>query len=328
MRQFIRNIIIALICFLVVILLNFALPRFIPGDPVAYLSGFAEEDLTSAQTEHYREALHLNESMTAQFGYYIRSLTDGTLGYSFKKNAVVSELIRERIGATLQISLPAVLLSTVLGLIWGLLAGYRRSSAFDKVSNAVLITLNAVPAFVLALVFIILFCFDHKWFPYTGLSGKGMMPGSEGFLADRIRHLTLPVVTLTLSVLPSRFLLMRNTAAAAMDEKYVLYAKQRGLSPRKIRWGYLLKNIIQPFLTMVGMSVSLCIGGSLVVENIFSAKGMGTLLTDAVYSLDYPLMQGILFVTTGIMVISIILTDLACIIIDPRVRKGESHAQT
>ena len=102
----------------------------------------------------------------------------------------------------------------------------------------------------------------------------------------------------------------------------MLYAKERGLSNHKIKFGYILKNIAQPFITMVGMSVSTCIGGSLVVENIFSIGGMGRLLSDAVYTLDYPLMQGILFVTTAIMTVSIVVTDVICILIDPRVRLG------
>ena len=94
------------------------------------------------------------------------------------------------------------------------------------------------------------------------------------------------------------------------------------MSDHKIKIGYILKNIAQPFITMVGMSVSTCIGGSLVVENIFSIGGMGRLLSDAVYTLDYPLMQGILFVTTSIMTVSIVVTDVICILIDPRVRLG------
>lgn len=96
------------------------------------------------------------------------------------------------------------------------------------------------------------------------------------------------------------------------------------MSEHKIRFGYMLKNIAQPFITMVGMSVSLCVGGSLVIEKIFSINGMGGLLNEAVYTLDYPLMQGVLFVTTLIMVVSIVVTDIICILIDPKVRLGES----
>lgn len=324
MKKYEKNILVALVCFLIVAVLNFALPRLLPGNPVAYLTGMAEEDMTPAQVEYYENALHLNENLFVQFGYYIQSLLNGTLGYSFKKQAVVSELILERLGYTLQITLPSVILSTCIGLVWGLHCGYHRDSALDKLSTSGLIVLNTVPGFLIGLVLIIFCCFQNKWFPYTGLNSSGIPAGTVSYFLDRLRHLFLPVLTLTIAAVPSRFLLMRNTARKIADEKYILYARARGLSEHKIKFSYMLKNIAQPFITMVGMSVSLCVGGSLVIENIFSINGMGKLLTDAVYTLDYPLMQGILFVTTGIMVVSIVVTDMICIVIDPKVRLGES----
>lgn len=239
MKDYKKNMLLALGCFLVIVVLNFFLPRLLPGDPVAYLTGFAEEDMTPAQIDYYRQALHLDKPLIVQFGYYLRSLADGTLGYSYKKSAAVALLIRERPGYTL----------------------------------------------------------------------------------DRLRHLALPILTLTLAALPNRYLLVRNMAAQETDEKYILYAKQRGLSGRTIRWSYLLRNIAQPFVNMLGMSVSVCVGGSVVIERIFSIGGMGSLLTEAVYTLDYPLMQGILFVTTCIMVLSILLCDLICVLIDPKRRR-------
>ena len=113
-------------------------------------------------------------------------------------------------------------------------------------------------------------------------------------------------------------------AASASDGKDILYARQRGLSDGVIRRDYLLRSIVQPFLTMLGMSVSLCVGGSVVIEKIFSIGVMGSLLTEAVYTLDYPLMQGILFVTTCIMVLSILLTDFLCLLLDPK-RRSEGR---
>ncbi len=296
----------------------------LPGDPVAYLSGFAEEDMTPAKYEYYREALHLDEGLFPQFLYYIRSIADGTLGYSFKKEAVVSGLIKERLGATLQIALPSVVLSSFLGLALGLYFGTKKDSKKDKTAGILNMILNAMPSFLIALLFLSIFSFKLDIFPYSGLSKAGMFPGRSGFLADRIHHLILPVLTLTLGILPSRFLMVRNNAAKEAEEKYVLYARQRGLSERKIRYSYILRNIAQPFITMTGMSVSLCVGGSLVIENIFSINGMGKLLTDAVYTLDYPLMQGILFVSTAIMVIAVIVTDILCIIADPRQQRRGS----
>ena len=290
MKKYRKNLILALVCFLIVIVLNFFLPRLLPGNPIAYLTGFSEEDMTPAQVAYYRQALHLDKPVFVQFGYYLRSLADGTLGYSFKKEATV--------------------------------CGYKKGSGFEKFSTTFQIIVNTMPTFLIALVLMILFCFRQRWFPYTGLNSAGAVPGTAGYFWDRIHHLILPVLTLTVAAAPSRYLLMRNTVRQVTEEKYVLYAKERGLSDRKIQFGYILKNIAQPFITMVGMSVSTCIGGSLVVEKLFSIGGMGSLLSDAVYTLDYPLMQGILFVTTAIMTISIVVTDMICILIDPKVRFG------
>lgn len=322
MKKYGKNILVALVCFLIVIVANFALPRLLPGNPIAYLTGMAEEDMTPTQVEYYKNALHLNENGFVQFRCYILSLLDGTLGYSFKKQAVVSDLILERLGYTLQITLPSVVLSTLIGLLWGLHCGYHKDGIGDRLSTTGLVVFNAIPSFLLGLVLIIFCCFRHKWFPYTGLNSADIPAGTAAYFWDRVYHLILPVLTLTAATVPSRYLLMRNTTRKIMDEKYILYARARGLSERTIKFSYVLKNIAQPFITMVGMSVSVCVGGSLVIENIFSIGGMGSLLTQAVYTLDYPLMQGILFVTTLIMVIAIVATDILCILIDPKIRLG------
>ena len=320
MKDYRKNVRLALVCFLLVVVLNFFLPRLLPGNPVAYLTGFSEQDMTPAQVAFYEDALHLNKSLPVQFGYYL----NGTLGYSYKKDAAVSALIGEKIGYTLQITVPAVLLSAGIGLLWGLRCGYKKGGLADRLSTATLIVFNAVPTFLIGLGLMIVFCFQNRLLPYTGLNSPETVRGTVGYVWDRVLHLLLPVGTLTLAALPSRYLLVRNMAASASDGKDILYAKQRGLPDSVIRRDYLLRSIAQPFLTMLGMSVSLCVGGSVVIEKIFSIGGMGSLLTEAVYTLDYPLMQGILFVTTCIMVLSILLTDFLCLLLDPK-RKLEGR---
>ena len=306
MKDYRKNVRLALVCFLLVVVLNFFLPRLLPGNPVAYLTGFSEQDMTPAQVAFYEDALHLNKSLPVQFGYYLRSL------------------LGEKIGYTLQITVPAVLLSAGIGLLWGLRCGYKKGGLADRLSTATLIVFNAVPTFLIGLGLMIVFCFQNRLLPYTGLNSPETVRGTVGYVWDRVLHLLLPVGTLTLAALPSRYLLVRNMAASASDGKDILYAKQRGLPDSVIRRDYLLRSIAQPFLTMLGMSVSLCVGGSVVIEKIFSIGGMGSLLTEAVYTLDYPLMQGILFVTTCIMVLSILLTDFLCLLLDPK-RKLEGR---
>ncbi len=129
---------------------------------------------------------------------------------------------------------------------------------------------------MIALVLMILFCFRNEWFPYKGLNSAGVPAGTATYLWDRVYHLILPVLTLTIASAPSRYLLMRNTVSQVTEEKYVLYAKERGLSDEKIKYIYVLKNIAHPFITMVWcMSISICIGGSLVVEKHFFHQRYG-----------------------------------------------------
>ncbi len=327
MKKYVKSIIISLVCFLVVFLLNFILPRLLPGDPVAYLTGMDEEELTEEQYEYYRSELHLDENVFKQFGYYLESVFDGTLGYSYKKEAKVSELILGRIGGTLQISLAAVIISSALGLILGLHTGYKRGRIADKIAAPLAVIVNSLPVFVLGMFFIIALCFNVRLFPYSGLNSYGVERGTLEYFLDRLHHLALPVLTLSLAMLPPKFLLARNAAAKETGERYVSFAKQRGLKDGKIIYGYILKNVAQPYVAAVGISVGASVGGSLVVENLFSINGIGTLLTDAVYTLDYPLMQGTLFVVTLTAVIAVIAADIICILIDPKLRKRESKSK-
>ena len=171
-----------LVCFLLVVVLNFFLPRLLPGNPVAYLTGFSEQDMTPAQVAFYEDALHLNKPLAAQFGFYLRSLLDGTLGYSYKKDAAVSALIGEKIGYTLQITVPAVLLSAGIGLFWGLRCGYKKDSLADRFSTTALIILNAVPTFLIGLGLMIVFCFQNRLLPYTGLNSPEAVRGTAGYV--------------------------------------------------------------------------------------------------------------------------------------------------
>lgn len=182
MKDYKKNMRLALVCFLLVVVLNFFLPRLLPGNPVAYLTGFSEQDMTPAQVAFYEDALHLNKPLAMQFGYYLRSLLDGTLGYSYKKDAAVSALIGEKIGYTLQITVPAVLLSAGIGLFWGLRCGYKKDSLADRFSTTALIILNAVPTFLIGLGLMIVCCFQNRLLPYTGLNSPEAVRGTAGYV--------------------------------------------------------------------------------------------------------------------------------------------------
>lgn len=319
MKKYVRHIITAVIAFACVIVLNFALPRLMPGDPVHLLTG-SDVDVISQETyDYYYTALGLDKPLAEQFGMYLASLFDGSFGYSYHYNMTVAELMSGRLAVTMQIALPAVVFSALLAVLLGLAAVGRKRRVLDTALTSVNVFVQAVPAFLIAMVLLMVFSFRLGWFPYGNLSSPDA--SGAGFFADRVWHLFLPVLTLTLAYTPSKYLLMRNTAAAAADEKYTLYARARGLSSGRINLRYVFRNICQPFVTMVGTGLGAVFGGSVVVEMIFSVNGMGELIASAITDRDYPVLQGCLFVIALITVVACIVTDIICILLEPRAGK-------
>ena len=283
-----------------------------PGNPIAYLTGIDEEGLSTSQYEFYEKALHLDKNIFIQFFYYIKSLISGNLGYSFKKQAYVAPLVLSRLKLTLLLVIPSALLSGVLGLFLGLSVCYPAKKKFDKVLSTTMIVLNSVPLFLLSLVLIMVFSFNLKIFPYSGV-GRNIW--------ENISHLALPVLTITLALLPSRFLLVRNMGKQKAKSRAILYACERGLSINTIRYSYILPELLGTYITNVGLSIGSGIAGSIIVEKIFSINGMGALLNDAIFTLDYSLMEGILFITSFAMLIAVVITNIISYLIDPRERR-------
>lgn len=326
MKKLVKYILTALISFAVIVVINFALPRLMPGDPVALLTGIEKDVISQAQYDRYYTALGLDKSLSEQFGIYLKSVFDGSLGYSYHYNMTVSSLIGRKIGATLQIAIPAIILSSLTAMFLGLIAGYKRRRPADNFLSWSAIIVNAVPTFLLAMVFLILFAFEWGIFPSGSLNSAAAstFTKNERFL-DRLWHLCLPILTLSIVATPSKFLLMRNTAAAAMDEKYVVYSRAKGLNPSKIRIKHIFPNISQPFITMVGMNIGALMGGSIIIESIFSINGMGLLISTAITNLDYPVLQGTMFLIAVVMIAATLVTDIIVWATDPKTRAGGAN---
>jgi len=312
----------SILCLVVVIILNFLLPRLMPGDPVLMLTGIDEDALSQAQYELYKEKLGLDRPLIEQFASYIADLFSGNLGYSYHYNDTVSNNMAQRVPATLQIAIPTIILSSLLALFFGYASGYRKNSKLDTILTSGSIAVHAIPSFLLAMIIVTVFAFHLDWFPLGGLSSIKTPDSAMAVFLDRLWHLVLPVITLTIVSTPVKYLLMRNITAVARDDKYVIYARARVLSERRIVFVHILRNTIQPFITMVGLNVGFIIAGSMIIETIFSINGMGTLIYQATSSRDYPTLQGCLFVTALAVVIANIITDIICVAIDPKVRYG------
>ena len=298
-----KGLLTSLACLLLITVFNFALPRLMPGDTVLMLVGMDEAQVSEQEYAYYLEKTGADRPLPEQFGDYLFGIFTGDLGYSYHHNAPVGRLIRERLPATLSIAVPAVVLSAGIALVLGCLMGMKRGSAAESAVTAVQIVADAIPAFLLALLLILLFSFRLGWLPMGQLASLRVPEGPFAALLDRTLHLILC-----------------GTVARQRNEKYVLYARSRGLSDARIAFCHILPNICQPFAAMVGMNVGFLVSGSLVIETIFSIKGMGSLLSAAITARDYPVLQGCLFVSALVVVAANLVTDVVCVLLDPKVR--------
>ena len=315
-----KRILTSLICLFLIILFNFALPRLMPGDTVLMLVGMDEDSVGEEQYEYYAEKTGANRPVYEQFWDYLKVIFTGDLGYSYHHNAPITELIAKRLPNTLQIALPAVLLSALIAMVLGCFMGMKKGSPLERGVTVVQIIVDAVPGFLLGLLLLIAFAFQLKLLPMGSLNS--IRVPDEPLLAfwDRVKHLILPVMTIVIGAVPAKYLMVCNTVAMQRNEKYVLYARAKGLSDTRIVFQHIFPNICQPFLTMVGMNMGFVVSGSLVIETIFSIKGMGSLMAQAISARDYPVLQGCLFVSALVIVAANLLTDILCVMLDPKVR--------
>ena len=319
-KNLIKKLVVSLICLLLITFFNFALPRLMPGDTVLMLVGMDEDAVTEEQYDYYAEKTGANRPVSEQFLDYLGGILTGDLGYSYHHNASISELIAARLPNTLQIALPAVIISSLLAMVLGCIMGMRKGTSAESAVTSLSIIADAFPAFLLGLLLISLFAFRLGWLPSGALNSIRVPSGTFASALDRVKHLILPVLTLVIGSFPAKYFMVCNTVARQRNEKYVLYAKSRGLSDTRIAFFHIFPNICQPFLTMVGMNIGFIVSGSLIIENIFSIKGMGSLISEAITSRDYPVLQGVLFVSALVIVAANILTDVICVAIDPKVR--------
>lgn len=315
-----KKLCISLICLIMIIIFNFALPRLMPGDTVLMLIGMDEESVSAEQYAFYREKTGADKPLWVQFWAYIKGILIGDLGWSYHHNKSISSLLWSRIPVTLQIAIPSVVLSSLLALVLGTIMGMKSDTAVERVATSAQIILNAMPSFLVGLLLLLLFAFKLNWLPSGALNSIFVPSGVLPALFDRLKHLVLPVAAITIGSTPQKYLLMRSLVAAQKNEKYVLYARSRGLSELKIGFSHILPNVRAPFLSMVGMNVGSILGGSLIIENIFSIKGMGSLMSGAITARDYPVLQGCLLVSALMVSAAMLLTDLLIYWSDPLVR--------
>lgn len=296
----------------------FLLLELAPGDAVdAYLVSVGGGD--AALAGHLRAQYGLDGSALSRFSVYLASLARFDLGWSVAFDRPVLDLIGERLPATLILMGSATALSFGLGSLLGVLAGARPGGFRDRFLSIASLALYAVPGFWLGLVLVIIFAVDLRWLPFSGF--ETIASGRQGLdrAIDIARHMVLPVSALGFIYLALYLRVTRAAIGAIWPQDYVLFARARGLSARRILWRHVARNALLPLVTVLGLQSAAMLGGSVVIESVFAIPGFGRLAHEAVAGRDAPLLVGILLVSALMVVAVNLVVDALYAVLDPRI---------
>jgi peptide/nickel transport system permease protein len=299
---------------------NFALPRLMPGNPVELLLGEDANRLPAETIAKELADVGLDQPLLTQYGRYMSGLASGDLGYSFRHRRAVSTILWERLPWTLLLVGTALVISTILGVALAAFAVWRRGRRRDTVSIAVCTFLESTPPLWIGLMLLIWFGANLKLLPLFGAVSVDRTTGLAR-AGDILLHLVLPATTLVLSSVGATFLLARASLLGVVRDDYVLVARAKGLRERTIAVRHALPAASLPIATSVLLRVGALAGGTVIVERVFSYRGVGTMMLEASFGRDYPLLQGGMFVLTVLVVLMNLVGDLLYPRLDPRVRR-------
>jgi peptide/nickel transport system permease protein len=300
--------------------MNFALPRMAPGDPLNYLVGQEVYTLTPAQKQQLLREFGLDRSVPAQYIGYFAAILSGDFGRSVRFREPVLDVLADRIPWTLLLILPALVLKTIIGTLLGALAAARRGRR-DVGLLTCMLALDSMPAFWTGMIFISVFAVQFGWLPSFGAMPLAASGGPLTLAFEIGRRMILPVTTITLAMVGAVFLLARASMLSTLGEDYVLLARAKGLSERRVIFGHALRNALLPVYTGLTLSLGALASGAVVVETVFSYPGLGRVIYEGVLARDYPLLQGaFLLVTVGIVLMNLV-ADLTYPLLDPRIRR-------
>lgn len=321
--NFLKRFLEYLIIFSLILILNFFIPRLMPGDPFTFLSsdeGSVHHTYSDKQIQEYKAYYGMDKPLHKQFLNYTSNLTQGNLGYSIYYNDSVVSMILNRAKWTLGISLASLIISTLLGTILGSLSAWFRNSLFDQVLYPIMIIISEIPSFLMAILLLFLLAAKVQFLPLSG--GMTVFADYTNHLEkmlDLVRHGLLPTLSLVITQLGGFYLLARNSMITIISRDYMRTALAKGLSSKRIIFRHGLKNAMLPIITRGFMSLGSVLSGAILVENVFSYPGLGLLMREAVMMRDYVLIQGIFLLVAFLILTMNLLADVLYEKIDPRV---------
>jgi peptide/nickel transport system permease protein len=327
-RYILRKVTLFVITLWAAITLNFILPRLMPGSPVdAALGKLASAGVPITNAERAAVEAQLgapHTSLFVQYGDYLRSIATLRFGTSYSfPSQTVAQTIGKALPWTVVLVGATTVFAFVVGTLLGVYAGWHRGKLADSSVTIGATFFGAFPPFWLGLLLLYWLSFKYGWFPIKGGYSPGLTPNwSLSFLGNALDHSVLPALTLAITTLSGWVFGMRNNMINTLGEDYITFAEANGLRSRTVALLYAARNALLPNVTAFGLVLGAVVGGSVLVEGIYSYPGVGNLLYIAVTNHDFPLMQALFLVITLAMLVAIFVVDLFYVRLDPRVRSA------
>tara|TARA_X000001036_G_scaffold228724_1_gene213746 strand:- start:199 stop:1185 length:987 start_codon:yes stop_codon:yes gene_type:complete len=306
---------------LAIVVLNFFLLNLAEGDAVDVLAGEAGS-ATPEYMAQLRAKFGLDQPLPIQLLVYLKNVITLDLGYSFRHDMPVSKLIIDRFWPTLLLMVSTIILAVGFGILLGLLAAVSLNTWKDAVITVFALITYATPLFWVGLMMIVVFSLNFGWFPTSGM--ENIAAFYEGFerIKDIAHHLVLPTITLSLFYLALYTRMMRASMLEQYGLDYVVTARAKGLSERRITFVHVLRNALLPVVTMAGVQVGALIGGSVIVESVFAWPGLGMLAFESLFARDLNLLLGIFLLSSALVVAVNLIVDIIYSFLDPRIELG------
>jgi len=310
LKYFLKRLLILLPTLLGVITLVFFIIRLTPGDPAQVILG---EYATPQAIALLRERLGLNKPLLEQFFTFLLNAVRGDFGRSFRTEQPVMDVVFQYFPYTLQLALAAVLISTSIGVLMGVLSAKNRNTVVDYASSVLGLLGVSMPNFWLGIVLLIIFAVNLGLFPVISTIG-------EGNLLKTIHNLILPAFTLGISTAALTMRMTRSCMLEVLSQDYIRTARAKGLNERSVVYSHALRNALIPVVTIIGLNFGSLMGGTVLIETVFSRPGLGSTLVDAIFTRDYPQVQACTFFFAFTFMVVNLLVDVIYAYLDPRIK--------
>ncbi|RXJ95059.1 peptide ABC transporter permease [Malaciobacter molluscorum] len=281
-----------------------------------FASGELNPNITKESIEHLKAIYGLDKPLYMQYISWLKAILHLNFGISFSSGSLVKDEILQRLPITLILNISSMILIFVISLYLGIKAALNKSKTSDKITTQLSLLSFSMPSFYLALILILIFAVNLKIFPIAGVHSV-KDDGSLTYYLDFIWHLILPIFVIVFAGIGSLTLYVRSLVIEILKSDYIFYAKARGLSKKQILRYYILPNLYPPVITLLGLSLPGVIGGSVILESIFSIDGMGLLFYKSALAHDYPVIMGILIITAFLTLLGNILADIILLKLNP-----------